>query len=69
MTPGARPLTTPLDILEAALAREHDAHAFYKEALKHAGNEDVRQLLEQLMDAEYKHVRLVEKELVRLRNG
>ncbi len=68
MTSGAGALNTPLEILEAALAREQSAHAFYKEALKHPSNDVVRHLQEQLMDAEYKHVRLVEKELARLRN-
>lgn len=69
-TPMAVPpysLKTPIDILEAALAREQEAHAFYAEALRQASSAPVRELLEQLKDAEYKHVQIVEKKLAQLR--
>jgi rubrerythrin len=60
-------LKTLGDILEAALAREQDACAFYSEALKQASSAPARELLERLKDEEYKHVRILEKKLAELR--
>ena len=61
---------TPSDILNAALAREKEAYAFYSEALKHViSNESVRELLEMLKGAEYNHVHIVEKLIAKMQNG
>jgi rubrerythrin len=63
-------LKTPGDILNAALTREKEAHAFYNEALKHAiSNESVRELIETLKDAEYNHVHMVETMIAKMRLG
>jgi len=62
-------LKTPSDILDAALAREKDAHKFYSEALKHVSNESLRNLLEKLKDAEYKHVHIVEQMIAKMQLG
>ncbi len=59
-------LKTPSDILNAALAREKDAYAFYSEALTHARNESLRNLLEKLKDAEFKHVHIVEQMIAKM---
>ena len=64
-----KPMRTPGEILEVALALEKEAHAFYNNALKTAGNPQVRELLEHPADAEYKHARLVEKKMAELLKG
>jgi rubrerythrin len=67
MSTSPHSLKTPSDILNAALAREKEAYAFYSEALKYVtNNESVRELLEILKDAEYDHVHKVEKMMAKL---
>jgi rubrerythrin len=60
---------TPMEILEAALKKEHAAHGFYSEVREHAKVESVRLLAEELCDEEMRHVRLIEEHIVRLRRG
>ncbi len=62
-------LSTPVEILENALAREKDAHAFYAGVLSHTKIEMIQDLLIKLKDAEYKHIQDVEKALADLRLG
>jgi rubrerythrin len=62
-------LKTLNEILDAALAREKEAHLYYSEALKVATAGPVRNLLEELKDAEYKHVQIIEKMIERMRLG
>jgi len=60
------PLTsgTAIEILEAALAREEEAHEFYKQALVNApSNFGIQQLLHELADMEYKHAAMVRDKL------
>lgn len=60
---------TPADILDVALSLEKRAYDFYTEALRHITVDPMRQLLEQLRDAEYQHVNTVEKMIERMRLG
>lgn len=60
---------TPIEILEAALKKEHAARNFYAEVLEHATVESVRLLAEELCDEEMRHVRLIEKHIARLHRG
>jgi rubrerythrin len=61
---------TPEAILKAALAREHAAHRFYADLLeRHSRIEPVRDLLQELKDEEYRHVKMVEARLSDLEAG
>lgn len=60
---------TPMEILEAALKKEHAAHDFYAEVREHSPVEFVRTLAEELCNEELRHVRLIEDHIVRLRCG
>ncbi len=60
---------TPMEILEAALKKEHAAHDFYAEVREHSKVEFVRLLAEELCNEEMRHVRLIEDHIVRLRRG
>jgi len=67
--PSNPPLQTPADILQAALAKEKQAFAFYEENERHARIEMVRELLTTLKDEEQRHIRLIEAMLARIRLG
>jgi rubrerythrin len=60
---------TPMEILEAALKKEHAAHDFYAAVREHAKVESVRLLAEELCDEEMRHVHLIEDHIARLRRG
>lgn len=66
---GNNTLTTPDDILRAALDREREAHAFYADLAGGCRVDMVRELLERLGNEEYKHMRMVEEMLADLRLG
>lgn len=54
-------LSTPREILEAALAKEEEAYNFYDNHLKKAKITILRETLEQLKDEEYKHIKLIKR--------
>jgi rubrerythrin len=56
-------------ILEAALAKEKEAHRFYSEMLTDASVEPVRDMIEKLLNEEDRHVRMIEKMLGDLNLG
>jgi rubrerythrin len=61
---------TTEDILKVALAREETAHRFYEGLLeKHSKVEAIRELLEQLKDEEYRHIRLIQSKMADLEMG
>jgi len=60
---------TPMEILKAALVKEHAAHDFYAEVRDHAKVEMVRALAEQLCEEEQRHIRLIEKLIADLKLG
>jgi rubrerythrin len=64
-----RRLSTPDEILNAALAKERQARQFYAGLAEHCQIEMVRELLEKLKDEENKHVKMVEDMLTNLRLG
>jgi len=64
-----RRLSTPDEILNAALAKERQARQFYAGLAEQCQIEMVRELLEKLKDEENKHVKMVEDMLMDLRLG
>ena len=67
---SAKPtLSLPLDILRVALAKEKQAHRFYSGLLADAHAEILKELLEQLKDEEYRHIRLIENKIAALEGG
>jgi rubrerythrin len=56
-------------ILEAALAKEKEAHQFYSDMLTHPCVEPVRDMIEKLLNEEDRHVRMIEKMLEDLNLG
>jgi rubrerythrin len=60
---------TPLEILQAALRREKSAYAFYDGLLKQTTVGFLSALLEELRDAEFHHIKMIEKKLVTLARG
>jgi rubrerythrin len=64
-----RRLSTPDEILNAALAKERQSRQFYAGLAEQCGIEMVRELLEKLKDEENKHVKMVEDMLADLRLG
>ncbi len=64
-----RELSTPGEILNAALAKEVKARAFYSGLAERCQVKIVRELLEKLKDEENKHVKMVEDMMASLRLG
>ncbi len=69
MNKASRTLSTPMEILEAALAKEKAAYRFYDTLLNNTGIEILREVIEHLREEEYRHILLVEKMMVKIRNG
>lgn len=53
-------LTTPMEILAAALQKEKNSYAFYNDLLQEATVEFVVHLLTELRDSEYNHLKKIE---------
>ena len=68
MKPIAR-TGTPMEILKAALKKEHAAYEFYAEVRDHANVEMVRVLAEELCEEEQRHIRLIENHIAALNRG
>ena len=62
-------LTTPDQILQAALVKEEEAHQFYGDLLTHCQVQIVRELVERLRNEEHKHIRMVEEMITKLNLG
>ena len=58
-----------MEILQAALKKEHAAYEFYADVRDHAKVEMVRNLAEQLCEEEQRHVRLIEHHIADLQRG
>jgi rubrerythrin len=69
MPTDPRTLSTPMDILEAALGREKAAHQFYSQLLNNTNIGILQEIIERLLEEEYKHIQLIEKKMAALRNG
>ena len=64
-----RPLTTPSEILQAALTREQEARDFYAQLGLQTHVSYVKDLLQYLTEEETRHVRLVQSMITRLDLG
>jgi rubrerythrin len=62
-------LTTPNEILQAALAKEMQARDFYAELERNCSVDFVKELLLTLANEESKHVHLIQKMLARVEAG
>ncbi|MEI6165758.1 MAG: ferritin family protein [bacterium] len=62
-------LATPMEILQEALKREHAAHDFYASVRDHVKTPLIRELAEGLCEEEQRHIRLIEKQIVKLNLG
>jgi rubrerythrin len=51
---------TPAEILQAALAREKQAHDFYQDSAMQCKIPMVRELFEALMNEESRHIKLIQ---------
>jgi len=69
MTIDPRTLSTPVAILEAALDKEWAAYRFYEQLLKNTSIGMLQDIIEHLLNEEYKHIQLIEKQLAALRSG
>jgi rubrerythrin len=65
----ARRLTTPNEILQAALEKETQARDFYEELGKNCSVDFVKDLLLTLQNEESKHMHLIQKILKRVDAG
>jgi len=62
-------LSTPDQVLQAALAKEQEARDFYDEQAARCSIGFVRELLERLKDEESKHARLIQGMIAKLNAG
>jgi len=62
-------LSTPIEILEAALTKEKAAYSFYEKLLNNTNIGMLQEIIEHLLEEEYKHIHLIEKKLATLRSG
>ena len=60
---------TPFEILQAALRREKSAYAFYDGMLKQSTVGFLSEMLEELRDAEFQHVKMIEKKIIFMARG
>ncbi len=69
MKTGSPSLSTPMEILEAAIEKEKAAYQFYQELLNNTSVGMLQEIIEHLLQEEYKHIQLIEKKMAALRSG
>ena len=69
MKTGSPALSTPMEILEAAIEKEKAAYQFYQELLNNTSIGMLQEIIEHLLQEEYKHIQLIEKKMAALRSG
>lgn len=69
MKTGSPALSTPMEILEAAIEKEKAAYQFYQELLNNTSVGMLQEIIEHLLQEEYKHIQLIEKKMAALRSG
>ena len=69
MTIDPHTLSTPMTILEAALEKEKAAYRFYDQLLSNTNIGLLQEIIEHLLEEEYKHIQLIEKMVATLRSG
>ncbi|MBN2515656.1 MAG: hypothetical protein JXC33_06430 [Deltaproteobacteria bacterium] len=62
-------LTTPLEILEAALEKEEEAYNFYGALLEKTQIEMFQDVLETLRNEEYNHMDIIKKMIADIKFG
>ena len=62
-------LTTPMEILGAALSKEKAAYDFYEKLLENTSIGMLQEIIEHLLQEEYKHIQLIEKKMAALRSS
>ena len=62
-------LSSPMEILQAALKKEEAARRFYDEVATNSHVELVKDLVVELREEENRHVQLIQKKIVQLRLG
>jgi len=62
-------LRTPVEILEAALRKERAAYRFYSTLAEQTNVRMVKDLLEELRDAERQHALSIEQKITALKRG
>ncbi len=62
-------LSTPMEILETALSREKSAYDFYEKLLGNTSIGMLQEIIEHLLQEEYKHIQLIEKKMATLRSS
>lgn len=62
-------LSTPMEILQAALRKEESAYRFYENIGELTHSAPIRQLVIQLKEEEFRHIRLIQKKIVELNLG
>ncbi len=61
---------SPFDVLQAALRREKSSYAFYDGLLRRSSTVDfLSDLLEELRDAEFHHIKMIEKKIAGMERG
>ncbi len=60
---------TPIEILQAALRKEQSSYAFYDDMLQQSTVGFVSDILEELRDAEFHHMKMIEKKIAHLELG
>ncbi|MEI6149254.1 MAG: ferritin family protein [bacterium] len=66
---ASKGLSSPMEILQAALKKEEAARRFYDELANNTHVEAVRGLVAVLRDEEHRHVKLIQDKIVELRLG
>ena len=69
MTIDPKALSTPMAILEAALEKEKAAYRFYDQLLNSTNVGILQEIIEHLLEEEYKHIQLIEIKMAALRSG
>ena len=69
MATGTKKPLTPVEILQAALRREKSAYAFYDGLLQESTVAFLSDMLEELRDAEFHHIKMIEKKIAVLERG
>ena len=60
---------TPIEILKEALRKEQISYTFYNDLLQQSTVDFMSDILEELRDAEFHHIKMIEKKITHLELG
>jgi rubrerythrin len=60
---------TPIEILKEALRKEQSSYTFYNDMLQQSTVDFMSDILEELRDAEFHHMKMIEKKIAHLELG